>query len=144
MATSYEVRKISRRLDFAGRWKAKVSKMAGFELGDGVRKVFLAGIGAIAATAEKGQKLVNDLVDKGELTVDQGKSLNSELAHRVKEKTGVVRDAALEGRMKLMSDEERAEFVRKVNEFAHGAAARPAEAADGSAAADSKETAEQR
>ncbi|MBR2673707.1 MAG: phasin family protein [Aeriscardovia sp.] len=107
--------------------------MAGFELGDGVRKVFLAGIGAIAATAEKGQKLVNDLVDKGELTVDQGKSFNSELAHRVKEKTGVVRDAALEGRMKLMSDEERAEFVRKVNEFAHGAAA-----------ADSKETAEQR
>lgn len=142
MAASYEVKKISKCLDFAGRWKAEVSKMAGFELGSGVRKVFLAGIGAIATTVEKGQKLVNDLVDKGELTVDQGKSLNSELAHRVKKKTNVMRDTALENRMKLMSNEERAEFVRKVNEFAHSTATHSAEPADGFAAADSKETVE--
>ena len=35
------------------------------DFGEGLRKVFLAGVGAIAATAEKGQELVNDLVKRG-------------------------------------------------------------------------------
>ena len=38
------------------------------DLGEGVRKIFLAGVGAVALSAEKSQQLVNDLVKKGELT----------------------------------------------------------------------------
>ena len=53
------------------------------DFGEGLRKIFLAGVGALAATAEKGQELVNNLVARGELTVEQGKKLNSELAHTV-------------------------------------------------------------
>ncbi|WEV72578.1 hypothetical protein [Bifidobacterium sp. ESL0790] len=56
--------------------------MADYKLGDGLRKVFLAGVGALATTVEKGQEIVDDLVKKGELTVEQGKSLNSELKRR--------------------------------------------------------------
>ena len=40
--------------------------MSGFDdLGDGVRKIFLAGVGAVALGAEKSQEVVSDLVKKG-------------------------------------------------------------------------------
>ena len=56
--------------------------MADFDFGDGLRKVFLAGVGALATTVEKSQEIVDDLVKKGELTVEQGKALNAELKHK--------------------------------------------------------------
>lgn len=55
-------------------------------LTDGIKKLLLAGVGAVATTADKSQEIFNDLVKKGELTVDQGKQLNQELKHTVKEK----------------------------------------------------------
>lgn len=58
--------------------------MADYKFGDGIRTILLAGIGAVAATAEKTSEVVDDLVKKGELTVDQGKELNQELKHSVK------------------------------------------------------------
>lgn len=60
--------------------------MAEFKLGDGMKKLILAGIGAAATTAEKSEELLEELVRKGELTVEQGKALNQELKHTVKEK----------------------------------------------------------
>ena len=51
-----------------------------------LKKVLLAGIGAVAATAEKSKEVVEQLVKKGELTVEQGKVLNEELKHNVAEK----------------------------------------------------------
>ena len=67
--------------------------MADFNFGDGLRKVFLAGVGALATTVEKSQEIVDDLVKKGELTVEQylyaaqelAKNLNAELKHKVEE-----------------------------------------------------------
>lgn len=54
------------------------------KLGDGVKKVLLAGIGAVAVTAEKSKELLDEMVKKGELTVEQGKVLNEELKHNIK------------------------------------------------------------
>ncbi len=59
--------------------------MADFDLGEGLRKVMLAGIGALATTYEKGSEIVDELVKKGEITVEQGKALNTELKHKVAE-----------------------------------------------------------
>ncbi|HIT05530.1 MAG TPA: phasin family protein [Candidatus Scybalocola faecipullorum] len=53
-------------------------------LGDSLKKVLLAGIGAVATTAEKSKDVLDDLVKKGELTVEQGKVLNEELKHNIK------------------------------------------------------------
>ena len=50
-----------------------------------LKKVLLAGIGAVAVTAEKSKEVVEDLVKKGELTVEQGKVLNEELKHDIQE-----------------------------------------------------------
>ncbi|NMN02109.1 phasin family protein [Bifidobacterium panos] len=57
--------------------------MADFNLGEGLRKVMLAGVGALANTYEKGSEIVDGLVKKGELTVEQGKALNTELKRKV-------------------------------------------------------------
>ncbi|MBB5264382.1 polyhydroxyalkanoate synthesis regulator phasin [Catenibacillus scindens] len=56
------------------------------ELSDGLKKVFLAGVGAVATTAEAAKDLVDNLVTKGELTVEQGKVLNEELRRNAKKK----------------------------------------------------------
>lgn len=56
------------------------------EFSEGLKKVFLAGVGAVATTAEAARDVVDQLVTKGELTVEQGKVLNEELKHNVKEK----------------------------------------------------------
>ena len=53
------------------------------DIGKDLKNILLAGIGAVAATAEKSQALLDELVKKGELTVDQGKVLNEELRHNV-------------------------------------------------------------
>ena len=66
------------------------------DFGEGLRKIFLAGVGALAATAEKGQEIVNNLVARGELTVEQGKKLNSELAHKANEKSASLKEQAQE------------------------------------------------
>ncbi len=58
-------------------------------LGDGIKKVLLAGIGAVAVTAEKSKEVLDEMVRKGELTVEQGKALNEELKHNIKK---TVRD----------------------------------------------------
>ena len=54
------------------------------KLGDGLKKLVLMGIGAAAITAEKSQQIVDDLVKRGEITVEQGKELNQELKRNVK------------------------------------------------------------
>ena len=60
--------------------------------GENIKKLLLAGIGAVAVTAEKSKDLLDEMVEKGELTVEQGKVPNEELKHNikktVKEKTG--------------------------------------------------------
>lgn len=53
---------------------------------DGIKKLVLAGIGAAAMSAEKADEIVTTLVEKGELTVDQGKELNKELKRTYEER----------------------------------------------------------
>lgn len=58
------------------------------KLSESMKKIVLAGIGAVATTAEKSKEVLDDLVKKGELTVEQGKVLNEELKHNVKQNMG--------------------------------------------------------
>ena len=63
-------------------------------LEDEVKKIFLLGIGAAATTAEKSKALGDDLVKKGEITVEEGKTLNQELKHKMNEKKAEAADKA--------------------------------------------------
>lgn len=53
---------------------------------DELRNVLLAGLGSAAYTYEKASKVVDDLVEKGKLTLDEGKELSSELKRNIVEK----------------------------------------------------------
>jgi len=65
----------------------KVLKEEGYMsdvLSDELRKLVLFGIGAAAMTAEKAGDIVEELVKKGALTVEQGKVMNEELKHTIR------------------------------------------------------------
>ena len=92
--------------------------MDDLNLTEGLRTIFLAGIGAIAGAAEKGEEVVADLVKKGELSVEQGKALNQELTRKAKDAVAEAPDAILRARMKSMTAEERAAYAAKVAQMA--------------------------
>lgn len=69
------------------------------------KTLLLAGVGAAALTIDKSQEILKDLVDRGEITVAQGKALNQELKHRmqaVKETEEEKTDAAPKDFSKLI------------------------------------------
>ena len=85
--------------------------------GDGIKKFVLMGIGAAAMTVEKSQQMVDELVKKGELTVEQGKELNQELKRNVKKTIDEAaekkeaeaeekKEVSLEEKIAMMSAEE--------------------------------------
>ena len=49
---------------------------------DELKKVLLAGIGLTAMTYDKAENFVKELMDKGRLTLDEGKELQSELKRK--------------------------------------------------------------
>lgn len=102
--------------------------MAGFDdLGEGVRKFFLAGIGAVAITAEKSSEIVNDLVKKGELTVEQGKAVNEELKHTVKSAAADGSDAVLRAKLRTLTPEQREAWIKNAQKIANDLDAEPVE-----------------
>lgn len=91
---------------------------------DSIRKVFLAGVGAVATGAEKTGEVIEEFVKKGELTVSQGKDLNAELTQKAKEAAdeakkaaGSLEESALKARLSLMSTEERAAYLKRAAEL---------------------------
>lgn len=64
------------------------------KLSESMKKIILAGIGAVAVSAEKSKDVLDELVKKGELTVEQGKVLNEELKHNVKDTFSGEKDAS--------------------------------------------------
>lgn len=88
------------------------------KIGDGLKKILLVGIGAAATTVEKSQQIIDELVKKGEITVEQGKELNKELQHNVK-KTLEARKldaAAVEERLSKMGKEDLELLKKKIKE----------------------------
>jgi hypothetical protein len=86
------------------------------ELGEGLKNILLAGVGAVAITAEKSAEIIDALVKKGELTVEQGKVLNEELKRNIKEKVkeSVVEPADLIDRVDDLSPEDLAALKAKL------------------------------
>ena len=91
--------------------------------GDELKKVLLAGIGAVAVTAEKSSQMIETLVKKGELTVEQGKILNEELKNNIKESFSKAAEPAEEKKddmtekLESMSAEELEELKKKIQDI---------------------------
>lgn len=98
-------------------------------LGDTFKDVLFAGVGALALTGEKAKELIDQMIEKGEITVDQGKELNSELKHKVAGAAENVQYDLIEARMSMMNAEQREEFLQKLQEIEEKITAREAEKA---------------
>ncbi len=83
-------------------------------LGDSLRKVFLASVGAVATMGDKAGEIVDGLASRGEQAVSQGREINHELTRRAADVTSDARDSLLKTRLELMGDEERADFLESV------------------------------
>lgn len=120
--------------------------MAGFDISDGIYKAFLAGVGAVASGAEKGQQVIDDFVKKGQITVEQGKNLNSELTRKVKEAFDATvsgaSDSVLRSKLESMTPEQRAEYAKKVADMSAAIDAEGAGAAEDAVAEDASDAAE--
>ena len=110
------------------------------DLGKDLKNLLLAGIGAVAVTAEKSQALLDELVKKGELTVEQGKVLNEELKRDIKEKVKetvtvqVVKEAPegdILSQVDSMSREDRQALKEKLAAMEDADEAAEGDAADG-------------
>jgi len=82
--------------------------MATFNLKDELRKVVMVGIGAAATTVEKSKELIDYLVEKGEITTEQGKVMNEELKRDFKSKMKETR---------TNSKKDTEEFLDKIDSF---------------------------
>lgn len=87
------------------------------ELGNDLKNILLAGVGAVAVTAEKSEMLIKELVKKGELTIEQGKALNEELKHKIKEQAQERKEKEFDCMLENMTSEEREELKRKLEEL---------------------------
>ena len=90
--------------------------MADNKFGDGIKTILLAGVGAVAFTAEKGQEIIGELVKKGEITMEQGKDLNKDFQRSFKEsmdKRGINLDE-LGQKFSKMSEEEIAKVKERI------------------------------
>ena len=88
------------------------------------KHIFFAGIGAIAITAEKTHELVRELIEKGEMTVEQGTLINDELKSsigaKIRSAADVVdppRKPSVVDQMASMSPEELAAIKAKLLEL---------------------------
>ena len=92
--------------------------MAMEKIGDGLKKILLVGIGAAATTVEKSQQIIDELVKKGEITVEQGKELNKELQHNVKKtlEASKLDAATVEERLSKMGKDDLELLKKKIKE----------------------------
>lgn len=58
---------------------------------DEFKNILLAGIGSVAYTYEKASKLVDTMVEKGKITVEEGKDLSKELKRNIQEKADSIK-----------------------------------------------------
>ena len=112
------------------------------ELGEGLKKILLVGIGTAAVTAEKSKEILDELVRKGELTVEQGKVLNQELKHNIKSTVKTAADSVKETAARKNEQEELKATISKLTPEQLAAVKAQIESMQAEAAREKEEAAE--
>ena len=60
------------------------------------KNIFLAGVGAAALTYEKATEVISQLVERGKLTLEEGRELSEELKRDVKNTANGAKESMLE------------------------------------------------
>ena len=83
-------------------------------IADTFQNIFLAGVGALSIGGEKAKEVVDDLVERGQVTVEQGRKINEELKYKADESWNKFRGDSARAYVKSLSPEERANFAEQV------------------------------
>lgn len=63
---------------------------------DLIKKIFFAGVGSLSLTYEKATDIVNNMIERGKITVEQGKELNEELKKTVQQEDDFKKENIIE------------------------------------------------
>lgn len=82
------------------------------------QNIFLAGVGALSIGGEKAKEVIDELVERGQVTVEQGRKLNEELKHKAAADASKMREDAVRAYITSLSPEDRAVFAQQMAEIA--------------------------
>ena len=85
---------------------------------DTFQNIFLAGVGALSIGGDKAKEVIDELIERGQVTVDQGRKLNEELKHKASESTSKLREESIRAYVDTLSPEERANFAAQMGQLA--------------------------
>jgi polyhydroxyalkanoate synthesis regulator phasin len=88
------------------------------DVANALTKVFLAGVGVVATTADKSKEVADKLVKRGEQSIARGKAANEELTKKATAAAGKTTDHMLQSYLESLTPEERAAFVAHVKDVA--------------------------
>lgn len=74
-------------------------------MADEIKNILLAGLGAAAYTHEKASKLVDELVQKGKITMEEGKELSQELKRNISVKAEQLKPLTKEELLAVLSEQ---------------------------------------
>ena len=106
-------------IQYKNVYKTEVIDME--KLSEGLKKILLAGIGTVAVTAEKSKDVLDEMVKRGELTVEQGKVLKNNVNVSVKPQSG----EELEELLGNMTPDQLADLKDKISQMQEKDAAEP-------------------
>lgn len=75
------------------------------------KKIVLLGIGAASITYEKSMEIINDMVKKGKLTLEEGKQIGDELRKSMKDKASMMN----ENNKKYLTKEDVLQIIAEYN-----------------------------
>ena len=87
-------------------------------LGETFQNIFLAGVGALSIGGEKAKEVLDDLVERGQVTVEQGRKINEELKHKAKDGATKIREDSIRAYVASLTPEERTEFTEQMARIA--------------------------
>lgn len=83
-----------------------------------LKNVLLAGLGTAAYTYEKAGNLIDEMVQKGRLTIEEGKELSEELKRNVKTKAEEIKPITKDDMVQILKEMNFAtkDDITKINE----------------------------
>ena len=78
------------------------------------QNIFLAGVGALSIGGEKAKEVIDDLVERGQVTVEEGRKMNEELKHKTAASTSKFHEDTVRAYVKSLSPEDRASFAERM------------------------------
>lgn len=90
----------------------------GNNIAESFQNIFLAGVGALSIGGEKAREVIDDLVQRGKVTVEEGRKMNEKLKHDAATGASKVREESIRAYVRSLSPEERIAFAEQMAEIA--------------------------